>query len=155
MLFGGAAAAALYPVMGSNALVFFTASFAVDIDHYLDYVYHNRATDFSFRGMFGYHDALARMWGRPDFLNIEVFHTVEFIVALFAAARLLGSYALEAVFWGIVFHVVLDMIFLYRMNIFFKRSYSMAEYFIRRRLLEMRGYNPVEIYSKAVQEAAE
>jgi hypothetical protein len=155
VIYGGAASAALYPAMGVNALLFFAASFAIDFDHYLDYVYHNGFKDFSLKRMFGYHNALERMWDRPEFLNMEVFHTIEFIVPLFAAARLLDSLALEAVFWGITFHVLLDMVYLYRMKIFFKRSYSMTEYFIRRRALEMRGLKPVELYLSAVREAME
>lgn len=151
VIYGAAAAGALYPGLGINALYFWGASFLVDIDHYLDYVYHNGFTDFSLSRMFDYHNILERFWPRKEFLNVEVFHTAEFLAPLYIASRLLGSAALEAVFWGIIFHVLLDMFYLYRLRIFFKRSYSIIEYFIRKHLLERHGLYPAVIYMEAVE----
>ncbi len=151
VILGGAAAGALYPFLGANSIIFWLASFLVDIDHYLDFIYHNGFTDFSFRRMFDYHRALQKLWSRPDFINVEIFHTVEFVAPLYAVSRYLGSGALEAVFWGILFHMALDMLTLFRCGAFFKRSYSITEYLIRKRLLERRGLRPVDIYTRAIE----
>jgi hypothetical protein len=101
--------------------------------------------------MFDYHRALQRSWQRPDFINVEIFHTVEFVAPLYAISRVLGSVALEAVFWGILLHLTLDMLYLFGAGAFFKRSYSIIEYLIRRRLLERRGLHPVDVYNRAVE----
>ncbi len=151
VILGGAAAGALYPALGANAVIFWLASFLVDIDHYLDFLYHNGFTDFSFQRMLDYHRALYKLWPTPGFLNMEIFHTVEFVAPLYAVSRYLGSGALEAVFWGILFHLALDMLFLLRAGAFFKRSHSIIEYLIRRRLLERRGLRPLDVYTRAVE----
>lgn len=151
MILGGLASAALYPAIGANALFFWLASFLIDIDHYIDYVYHNGFTDFSVKRMFDYHDALTLFWKEPEFLNIEIFHTVEFLTPFYILSAMLDSNILQALFWGFIFHIVLDMIFLWRLDIFFKRTHSVAEYFLRRRLYARRGLKTVEIYSKAVE----
>ncbi len=151
VILGGAAAGALYPFMGANSVIFWLASFLVDIDHYLDFLYHNGFTDFSFRRMFDYHRALQKYWPRPGFINVAVFHTVEFVALLYAVSKGLDSGALEAVFWGILFHLMLDMVFLFRAGAFFKRAHSITEYLIRRRLLERRGLRPVELYNRTAK----
>lgn len=151
VILGGAAAGALYPFLGANSVIFWLASFLVDIDHYLEFLYHNGFTDFSFRRMFDYHRVLQRFYRRPDFLNVSVFHTVEFLAPLYAVSRVLGSEALEAVFWGILLHLTLDMLSLLSGGAFFKRSHSIIEYLIRRRLLKRRGFRPADIYTRAVE----
>ena len=151
VILGGVAAGALYPVLGVNALLLWIASFAVDIDHYLDFVYHNGFTDFSFARMFEYHAALNALGDRPEFLNVSIFHTVEFVVPLYAVAAYTGSRAVAAVFWGILVHIALDAIHLLRRRVFFKRSHSIMEYLIRRRRLVRRGLSPLGIYSQAIR----
>jgi hypothetical protein len=151
LILGGAAAGALYPFLGVNSVIFWLASVLVDIDHYLSFLYHNGFTDFSFRRMFAYHRALHSFCKKPDFINVEIFHTVEFVAPLYAVSRYLGAGALEAVFWGILFHLALDILPLFRCGAFFKRSYSITEYLIRKRLLERRGLRPVDVYTRAVE----
>lgn len=151
LIYGSLASAALYPVMGVNAVFFWGASFAIDIDHYLDFLYHNGFKDFSVKKMLDYHAALEGFWFRPEFLNIEVFHSAEFIMPFYLITRLTGSAAMTALFWGLVFHIVLDMVFLWRLNIFSNRAHSFAEYFLRKRSMEKRGLYPSSLYSEAVR----
>ena len=151
VILGGAAAGALYPVFGPNAALLWIASFAVDIDHYIDFVYHNGFTDFSFKRMVEYHDALSTLGNRPEFLNISIFHTVEFMAPLYAVAAYTGSAALSAVFWGILIHIALDVFHLKRRGILGKRSHSVIEYFIKRRLLVSRGFSPIKVYDQAIE----
>jgi hypothetical protein len=151
VILGGVTAGALYPVLGLNVLLLWIASFAVDIDHYLDFVYHNGFTDFSFKRMFEYHAALSAFGDRPEFLNVSIFHTVEFMAPLYAIAAYTGSRAVAAVFWGILIHITLDAIHLLRRRVLFKRSHSIIEYLIRRRLLINRGLSPIGVYSQAIR----
>lgn len=149
-IFGSAATVALYPAMGADALWFWGASFAIDIDHYIDYVYHNGFRDFSIKNMFAFHKALEGFWRRPEFLNIEVFHTVEFLAPLSITAYWLGSMALIALCWGLLFHVFLDTVFLLRNRIFSIRANSFTEYFIRKRLFERHGLRPRAVFEEAI-----
>lgn len=151
VIYGGIAAAALYPAIGSAAAYLWAASFLIDIDHYLDYVYHNNFTDFSFKKMFDYHNALDRFWYSPEFLNIEIFHTIEFLATLYFVSVWTASAPLLAVFFGFVFHSLLDMVYLYKHGAFSIRAYSFTEYYVRRKRLVEMGYRPEEIYNEAVR----
>lgn len=155
VIYGTVAGAALYPALGADSLIFWAASFGIDLDHYIDYVYHNGFTDFSFKGMFAYHKELENHWHSPEFLNVEVFHTVEFMAPLLLYAYGTGSKALSALCLGFIFHIVLDMAFLYRKGIFSVRANSVTEYFIRKRLLIDKGLSPDSIYSGAVRAVRE
>lgn len=146
VVYGGAAAAVIYPAAGVYSLVFWAASFLIDIDHYIDYVYHNGFTDWSFKKMFDYNNALDAFWFNPAFLNLEIFHTVEVMLPLYLLTAWTGSALLMAVFFGFVFHIALDMVYLYRNDIFFMRAYSITEYFMRMRAIKEKGYRPEEIF---------
>ncbi|MFQ5441524.1 MAG: hypothetical protein ACE5EB_02235 [Thermodesulfobacteriota bacterium] len=155
IIIGAAASGALYPALGLNTLWFFGASFLIDIDHYLDFIFHNGFSDLSLKGMFSYHRRLVRYWNSPAFLSLEVFHTVEFMAPLYLIAMALGSAALKAVFWGAMLHILLDMVFLLRHKIFFKRSHSIVGYFISKKGLKRRGYDPGGVYISAVESVAD
>ncbi|MFQ5466299.1 MAG: hypothetical protein ACE5EI_10260 [Thermodesulfobacteriota bacterium] len=146
VIWGGAGAAALWPVMGGLwSAVFWAASVLIDVDHYIDYVYHTGLRDWSIRRMFAYHKELTRHWHSPAFLNVEVFHTAEFLAVLYAAAHVTGLAPLKAVFWGFIFHSGLDVVFLARHGIFTRRAYSFTEYFLRKRAMESRGFSPEKL----------
>lgn len=151
VIYGAAGAAALYPALGSGSLLFWAASVAIDLDHYLDYLWHNRFTDLGFKGMFEYHRLLTKQWHNPAFLNIEIFHTIEFMAPLFIIAHLTDSDALFALFFGFVFHIALDLVSLYRNGIFFARAHSFPEYFLRKKMLEAKGYDPAGLYTEAAR----
>ncbi|HBG45585.1 MAG TPA: hypothetical protein DDW94_01185 [Deltaproteobacteria bacterium] len=149
---GAAGAAALSPFIGwGESLVFMAASVLIDVDHYLDFLWHNRFTDFSLKGMFRYHAWLKERWLKPEFLNIEVFHTAEFLVPLLALSYRLGSGPLFALWLGFFFHAAVDAIYLSANRVPFIRAHSFAEYFIRRRRLEKRGLRPALLYLEAVK----
>lgn len=151
IVFGAIASVALYPSMGQKSAYFWCASVAIDFDHYLDFVYHNRFTEFSLKKMFGYHKELVKAWHLPEFLNVELFHSIEFMAALYIISALTGLPALKAVLWGLIFHNALDMLFLLRNGIFFKRAYSLTGYLIKKRRLEAAGLRPGEVYSQALR----
>lgn len=151
VIYGAAGAAALYPALGAGSVLFWAASVAIDLDHYLDYLWHNRFTDLGFKRMFEYHRLLTKKWHDPAFLNIEIFHTVEFIVPLFAIAHFTGSAPLFAVCLGFIFHIALDLVSLYRNGIFFARAHSLPEYFLRKKMLQGRGLDPAMLYLDAAR----
>lgn len=153
VIYGTAGAALLYPFMGKEAALFWAASIAIDIDHYIDYIWHNKFSDLSLKGMFEYHRLLTKQWHDPAFLNIEIFHTIEFMAPLLAAAYWISSPALFAVWLGFIFHIALDMVSLYMNGIFFVRAHSFPEYFLRKKLMEARGLDPAGLYTEAAREA--
>lgn len=155
VIYGTIGAAALYPFMGKESTLFWAASIAIDLDHYIDYVWHNRFSDLSFKGMFEYHRLITKQWHHPAFLNLEIFHTIEFIVPLFLIAHYTGSATLFAVCLGFVYHIVLDLVSLYKNGIFFARTHSFPEYFLRKKKLESRGLDPAGLYRQAARMTTE
>jgi len=134
-IIGGAVSIILYPFIGLEAVWFFGASVLIDIDHYIDFIYHNGMKDFSPARMFLYHKILSRWLKDPEFLNMEIFHTVEFLTFILALALISKSPALAAVFFGLMLHIALDVIFLFRHKVLNKRVHSIAGYFIKKRAL--------------------
>lgn len=154
LIIGGAASVVLYPALGNDAALFLAGSVLIDIDHYLEYLYHNGFRDFGVTNMFRYHEALRNSWGRPDFLNFEAFHTVEFVAAVLAASIWLGSTPLFALFMGLAFHIVCDAAFLLRLKIFRLRANSFIEYLIRKRRFKKMGLRPSAVHEDALREIA-
>lgn len=143
---GAVAAAAAYPKFGAPwALVFWVSSFLIDMDHYIEYLYFNGMKDFSVKKMFRYFEEIHNRHRRPEFMNLSVFHTVEFLVPLCLVTWWSGSALAVAVAAGFVFHVFLDTMNLVYHSAFTIRAHSLIEYFIRRRLLMARGMSPSTI----------
>lgn len=151
---GGIAAAGLVPLVGAeHAGIFWASSVLMDVDHYWDYLTRNGFSDWSPRRMFAFHHALfpSRI-RRPDFLALDVFHTVEWLTFVGAAAAWLGSGALLAVLGGMVFHLGLDLGWLAWHRATWSRALSLVEYWIRRRALVRRGLDPDAPYEEALVE---
>ena len=151
---GLAASAVILPFSPMGAGLFFLASVFIDLDHYFDYVFHNGFTDLSISGMFAYHRALSRFWRDPSFINIEVFHTVEFILFLTIVALYTGTSALFFVIGGLLFHITLDLVFLTRHKILHTRAHTLAGYVKRRREMALSGLDPALPYRRAVEMTA-
>ncbi len=150
-ILGGAASLILYPFIGLETLWFFGASVFIDIDHYIDFLYHNGLKDLSPKRMFSYHDCLQRWWKDPNFLNMEIFHTIEFLSLVFATALILRSGALRALFFGLIFHIILDVIFLRHHGVLNKRVHSITGYLIKKRSMARIGLDPSRLYKRAVE----
>ncbi len=149
---GGIAAGGLAPALGVNSLVFFAASFLIDFDHYLDYIYRNKLTDFSVRRMFRFYSALdKRATGRPC-VQLSVFHTIEFLLLAYAVAALTGSPPVYAALWGMLFHMVLDLADMCRSHALFARAFSLIEYAVRWNRLKSRGMHPELPYDMALSD---
>jgi hypothetical protein len=152
VVLGGAAAVALSPVLGAQgSVVFFASSVLIDVDHYWDYLQRNGFRDWSWRRTFAFHKALFPQIRRSDFLAMNVFHTVEWFALVYVAAVWLHQTAIMAAFWGMVFHLGLDLARLAWCRAVFSRALSVVEYGIRRRLLRARGVDPDLVYREALE----
>ena len=151
VLSGGIAASLLIPVLGVNSAFFFASSVLIDGDHYVDYLYRNRFKDFSVRRMFTFHERLFSRGKEKDFLGLNILHTVEALVFIYAVSAFTDWLWLKAVLWGMLFHVIVDLIYLYRQGRLFRRSVSIIEYIIRWRLMKRRGLNPELPYRSALR----
>ncbi|MEE9614233.1 MAG: hypothetical protein V3W31_04675 [Thermodesulfobacteriota bacterium] len=155
IVLGGAASFLIYPPLSPAAIVFWLASVLIDVDHYVDFVYRNGFTELRVKKMFDYHETLKGLWRRPELLHISLFHTVEFIGGFYLLGLWTGSPLMKAALMGILFHIVLDAIFMARYNILFVRAYSITEYIVRRRRLLSRGVEPEAVYREALEELKE
>jgi hypothetical protein len=153
VILGGGAAAALTPVLGApDSLIFFASSVLIDVDHYWDYLQRNEFRDWSWRKTFEFHRAMFAKVHAPDFLGLNLFHTAEWFVTVWMAGAWLGSSALFAVLFGMAYHLVLDVAFLARHGVTFKRALSVIEYHVRRARLVRGGLDPDRPYREALIE---
>jgi hypothetical protein len=151
IILGGVGSIALYPFPSLPGLVFWLSSVVIDVDHYLDFIYRNGFTDFRIKKALDYHDVLRGLWRSPEFLHISVFHTVEFAALVYILSVWTDAAWLKALCLGIVFHVAVDMIYLYRHKVLTLRAYSVIEYLIRKNRLVARGLSPTAVYSEALR----
>lgn len=132
----------------------FLGSVLLDVDHILDFLWRSKSRrlfkKFNIQDIlkktveFDYACCSPERLKRKDILIVLPFHTVEFLLIVLAAALLIQSAFLSAVlmaiFWGALFHLILDVAY----NIKLKtvpavRTFSLVEYFIRKRFLMKRG----------------
>jgi hypothetical protein len=141
------AAAAATPLVGiDGGIVFWASSVLIDVDHYVDFVYRSRFSKWSIREMYDFHRGLFDRIRDGDFLAISLCHTLEWFLLVWWAARRFQSALLVAAFWGMVFHVVLDLGYLARLGALTTRALSVSEYLVRRRGLIRSGRDPDRVY---------
>lgn len=150
IIYGGIASLCLFPKMGFLCGVFWAASVLIDIDHYIDFLCRNRFADFSLKKMFAYSGAIVKWNARPGLLGLSIFHTVEAIVIIYLASLWLNSHIMKAIFWGMVFHMILDILFLLKIGALFCRAFSFFEYFIRKKIMTKNGLSPDAIFEEAL-----
>lgn len=141
VLIGTALATALWPAIGPAASGSFLAgAVLIDVDHYLDFLMRNRFRTFSIKKMFLFHKYLFPRIKRPDFLGLDVFHTVEFLafMALFSVRS--KALLFQAVTAGMAIHFFSDLIYLKRIGAFSARAHSLVEYAIRKRRMTRQGF---------------
>ena len=148
---GGIATSLLIPVLGVNSVAFFASSVLIDGDHYLDYLYRNGFKDFSIKRMFTFYEMLFDKGREQNFLGLNVMHTVEFLLLLYAASAITGWIWLKAILWGAQFHVVFDLVYLYRQGRLFRRALSVVEYVIRWRHMKRQGLCPELAYNSTLE----
>jgi hypothetical protein len=131
----GIVAAAIASTAHPEEIALFAAgSVLIDIDHLVFYYSRTGRCDIS--GMFRYFRiTVDENLERIPYLGICVFHTVEFVLGIAALAFFLPQF--RFLLYGILFHLLLDIICLIRLKIPFIRAYSFIEHLIRRR---QKGY---------------
>ncbi|MBI2915554.1 MAG: hypothetical protein HYY63_02120 [Elusimicrobia bacterium] len=149
IVYGSAASLALAPVFGVKTAFFLVGSLAIDLDHYLDFLYYGQFKNWSFKKMFEFHGVLGRWKERPNFMALEAFHTVEFLLAFLLVAWIAQSTELYLLFAGMCFHLVLDMVRLSQWNKIGNRALSFIEYWIRSRKMIQAGVHPEKIFEEA------
>ena len=156
LILGSAATVGLWFFSGVDTLHlliwFWLSSILIDIDHYLDYIYNNRFTDFSFKNMLAYHSLLYRRRFDPAFLNLSIFHTVESMALLGALAFFTGSGTLLYIWLGFFFHIICDTFMLIYDGKPSIRSNTVIGYFFKIRKLKLQGLDTKAIYTNAVTE---
>jgi len=123
---GALSAAALYPFMGTDALIFGLTVFFIDLDHIIPFV--RDCKSLNIRRFFEYHRAVPDL---PDYLALAWFHTLEFFLLLFA----LGFWKHQ--FWvmlaACLFHIIFDVVKAFQLGKPHIRAFSFVEYAIRRK----------------------
>ncbi len=151
LVIGGVASLLLIPAGGAQSLIFLAATTLVDGDHYLDYLYRNRFQNFSLRRSTKFHQVLHEIAKRDSFLGLSLCHTVEFLLFLGFLPMWTHSTLLWAAFFGVLFHLGLDLLYEYREGTLFKRALSVIEYSIRWNRMMHNGQNPAAPYRDALE----
>ncbi|MFH0769213.1 MAG: hypothetical protein V1932_06575, partial [Chloroflexota bacterium] len=86
--------------------------------------------------------------------GLNILHTVESLLLLYGASVLTDWMWLKAVLWGMVFHIVTDLIYLYRWRRLFRRAFSIIEYVIRQRSMKRQGLDPQLPYRSVLEAMA-
>jgi hypothetical protein len=150
ILYGGVASLCLVPKFGLLSSVFWAASVLIDIDHYIDFVYRNQCTSLGIKKMFAYYDILADWKDKPNLLVLCVFHTIETMTGIYLISVWMNSDVIKAVFYGMVFHLILDIICMLRDRCLFLRVFSLIEYIIRRKLMIRDRLSPKKVYDEMI-----
>ena len=155
VVYGGILSIILAPIFGIYSVFFWVASFLIDADHYLEFLYKNGFRDWKAKNMYAYFEAVWRNAERKNFLDMQILHTAEAFIILYILIKISGqtvaALILNSVFWGMLFHIVLDALFSIKHKILFKRAFSLTDYFIRRNLMSKKGINPDWIHEEALK----
>jgi hypothetical protein len=154
VLLGALVAALLTPQQGVGwALAFWAASVLVDVDHHLHFLqFAGWRRWLDSRGMFRFNAYLFDAIRRSDCLVLEVFHTAEFVVLLAVLAWGVSP-LLQPIFWGVCFHLAVDVVHLGRHRALRARAWSFVEYAVRAASLHRQGVDPDQVPKEAVARA--
>ena len=72
------------------------------------------------------------------------------IMGVYLVAVWVNSDVVKAIFWGIVFHMILDIIFLLKIKSLFSRVFSLIEYIIRKKQMTLNGLSPNRVYDEII-----
>lgn len=151
---GALGAAVAYPFIGSEkTTLFFVASFMIDADHYLEYLWRTKGADWSPKRMFRYYDRVTEHSKDKENLGFSLLHTVEMFLLIY----LLGIFIhpiFVPILWGMAYHMVFDIVWLTYHKAPFVRAYSIVEYFIRKQKMIKEGNDPKNFYKKVFELSA-
>ena len=145
----------------TKSIFFFLSSFLVDFDHYIDFLWRTKFRNLNLKYIFKTTPAfdlvqLKIIPNRKDVLNIFIFHTVELLPCILLASIFIKSNFLSVVlmgiFWGTLFHIILDAIHAHKKKI--QKSLSLIEYFIKRKLMKKEGVDPDKLLNEILDSIA-
>lgn len=156
------------PVWGCVKSIFFVLANALDIDHYFDFLWRSRFKNLNIKYILKtvpifsqacLKFARERKEGDPVPLAVNTLHTIEFVLFIFFLGEWVDnsfiSVALTGIFWGVIFHIILDLIDAIRLKVPFGRCLSFTEYFIRRYFMKKKGQNPSDFYKWVLESILE
>lgn len=158
MLVGAISAALAKGPMGwglRECGLFWLATTFVDSDHYLNLVFWSGFRCFSPRQLFRFYASMVENNRRYPVMAVEPFHTLEFVLLLGAAAFGAGPAYLKPVFWGIVFHLAVDVVHLARLKALRMRKNSFIGFWLANRALARRGIDGTLAQKMAIRELLE
>lgn len=121
-------AAVLYPLFKWKVLLILVGGVLIDVDHYLWYIHRYK----KFNIINSYNFFLKNI-ERNDFTNVYgillIFHTVEFLLVM-AVLSFYSEFALIFTI-GLLFHYLLDVIFMYSVSKRLIMSPSIVQYLIK------------------------
>jgi membrane-bound metal-dependent hydrolase YbcI (DUF457 family) len=149
VIIGGAAVVVLFPFWGFwQSLLFWVSAVLIDADHYLDYLWKTGGKDWSPARMFRYYDHVIRHKNDPHNLGFSLLHTIEMFLLVYLLALTISYTFFMTILAGMLFHIILDMLWLSYHRLFFVRSYSLVEHFIRTKKMIKKGLNPQHFYDR-------
>jgi len=149
VILGTVAAVSLYPLWGApRSLLFLLAAVFIDVDHYIDYLWRTKGKDWRPSQMFRYYEKFNEHMYDSDNLGFSLFHTLEIFILLFLLAYYINYVFFITIIAGMLFHMVLDMLWLAYYRIFLVRPYSLIEYFLRRNHRIKKGLHPQSYYDR-------
>lgn len=136
-----------------QALIFFVASFMIDADHYLDYLWRSRGKDWSPLRMFRYYDHVTEHHSDTRMLGFSVLHTVEIFIAVYLLAAYLSPVFFLPVLAGMAYHMIFDVIWMSYHQVPFIRAYSVIEYHLRKKNKKTKGHNVDDLYNELFEKS--
>jgi len=107
---------------------FSIGSILIDVDHYIYYVV--RKKRFGIKEMFKYHDSLFAQKDKIPYAGICVFHTIDFFILIGILSFYFPVFLYLLI--GLIYHFLVDIIFLYKHNYLYGRAYFFIEHLIRK-----------------------
>jgi hypothetical protein len=101
--------------------------------------------------MFAFHKILFDKGKEKNFLGLNIGHTAEWLLLVYAVSIITDWLWLKAALWGMLFHMLVDLIFLYQQKRFTHRALSVIEYIIRWDGMKRRGLHPELPYVSTLQ----
>ena len=150
LIVGAVGAILAYPHIGGyRSLLFFVASFLIDADHYLDYLWRTRdkkgiPQDWRPRSMFKFYDEDLKNLHDPRKLSFSLLHTVEAFLVVYMLAIFLNYEFFITVLGGMAFHTLFDVLWAVQHKVIFGRPFSILEYLLRKQSMKKKGLDPDE-----------
>lgn len=143
LIAGAVGTMVFYPFFGPvQSLLFFISSFMIDADHYLDYLWRNKFTDWSPKRMFRYYYVDPNDLKDKNNLSFALLHTAEIFILFYILALYVSFDFFIPIIAGMAFHMIFDVLWACYYHVPTIRPFSITEYLIRKRVMIKKGLDP-------------